>query len=258
MGDVGSKTTCHFSPFNLATCSGGERTARRKGGRSALTKLICLAAWLIHGLRNGGRCILCRLALPHRGRSGNPFDLLGDADGPSLGRGTAKSVRRCESTKVPERAGRRFADTVRMSDRGRCRREAGQAYALSLTVGRPRERPLPSCRRRRGQTPDRNGAWTERGIGNPPSHGTVFYHRTAEKTRRLPACVRTHASLGRGAGPPEVISGSDIANFIFARSWDDGLRQDYGTTDYETTDHETTDYGDTGNRGNGDEPTTDV
>jgi len=65
--------------------------------------------------------------------------------------------------------------------------------------------------------------------------------------------VRTHASLGRGAGPPEVISGSDIANFIFARSWDDGLRQDYGTTD-----HETTDYGDTGNRGNGDEPTTDV
>jgi hypothetical protein len=30
------------------------------------------------------------------------------------------------------------------------------------------------------------------------------------------------------------------------------------TTDYETTDHETTDYGDTGNRGNGDEPTTDV
>ena len=133
-----------------------------------------------------------------------------------------------------------------------------QAYALSLTVGSPRERPLPSCRRRRGQTPDRNGAWTERGIGNPPSHGTVFYHRTAEKTRRLPACVRTHASLGRGAGPPEVISGSDIANFIFARSWDDGLRQDYGTTDYETTDHETTDYGDTGNRGNGDEPTTDV
>jgi len=219
---------------------------------------------MVHGsergtsLRNGGRCILCRLALPHRGRSGNPFDLLGDADGPSLGRGTAKSVRRCESTKVPERAGRRFADTVRMSDRGRCRREAGQAYALSLTVGRPRERPLPSCRRRRGQTPDRNGAWTERGIGNPPSHGTVFYHRTAEKTRRLPACVRTHASLGRGAGPPEVISGSDIANFIFARSWDDGLRQDYGTTDYETTDHETTDYGDTGNRGNGDEPTTDV
>jgi len=47
MGDVGSKTTCHFSPFNLATCSGGERTARRKGGRSALTKLICLAAGLI-------------------------------------------------------------------------------------------------------------------------------------------------------------------------------------------------------------------
>ena len=159
---------------------------------------------------NGGRCILCRLALPHRGRSGNPFDLLGDADGPSLGRGTAKSVRRYESTKVPERAGRRFADTVRMADRGRCRREAGQAYALSLTVGRPRERPLPSCHRRRGQTPDRNGAWTERGIGNPPSHGTVFYHRTAEKTRRLPACVRTHASLGRGAVKGDVVSHVDL------------------------------------------------
>jgi len=28
VGDVGSKTTCHFSPFNLATRSAGERTAR--------------------------------------------------------------------------------------------------------------------------------------------------------------------------------------------------------------------------------------
>jgi hypothetical protein len=70
MGDVGSKTTCHFSPFNLATCSGGERTARRKGGRSALTKLICLAAWLIQRTTGPGTTGLLTTGLRGHGDTG--------------------------------------------------------------------------------------------------------------------------------------------------------------------------------------------